>query len=53
VLPKILESVACNADDEQPWRCGHGDRGDDDKRRRDGALTAITAGRTSATAKPM
>ena len=53
VLPEILEPVAGEADDEQPWRSGDGRGSDEDEDAATFVSTAITTQRPSATAKPM
>src|SRR5438034_8424021 len=40
MLPKILQPVARQADDEQPWRSRHRSCGDDYEHRRDTALNS-------------
>jgi hypothetical protein len=52
VLPEIFESVAGEADDDQPNRPGYSHRGDEYKYRSDAALGDVTFGRPFATAKP-
>jgi hypothetical protein len=53
VLPEVIEPVAKETGDDQPYRSGYGDRGGHNESGSDGAVGDDHFGRPSATAKPM